>query len=405
MILHPRPSPIAATMYQLRDMGVDAIIMHGPSGCCFRTARLLEIDGIRVFTTAMNENDFIFGATEKLKNVIDDVISYLREQDSKDSKNSKNPDESRQLKIGVVGTCASMIIGEDITGLNDEYGDNELILAVDIHSGLTDNTIGAIRAMESALDVNLISEEEFTRQVELLNKATEVEKTKGMAKKKYLKPTYDDDIDEVIKIFKEKIRNLDTSNNVNKVNNSKSKPVIACVLNAKKETSYLFSHPIVEINKAFKDDVTIINIANLDSSVGFEKVKNDAKNVLSEFKENGIHIDYITGGLDEYPITGSKASEILNKLSNSNNIDEIPDIIFVSGVPHALDDKVLSQIKEKNPKVVTIGISDGPRLYYPIKDMFDYGIIELDAHAKVLGKKNIVKSRFGELVKYTFSKE
>ncbi|MBP2201690.1 putative methanogenesis marker 13 metalloprotein [Methanococcus voltae] len=405
MILHPRPSPIAATMYQLRDMGVDAIIMHGPSGCCFRTARLLEIDGIRVFTTAMNENDFIFGATEKLKNVIDDVISYLREEDSKEPKNLKS---SRLLKIGVVGTCASMIIGEDITGLNEEYGDNELILAVDIHSGLTDNTIGAIRAMESALDVNLISEEEFNRQVELLNKATEVEKAKGMAKKKYLKPTYDDDIDEVIKIFKEKIRNSNSSNSssdLDNLNNVKSKPVIACVLNAKKETSYLFSHPIVEINKAFKDDAAIINIANLDNSVGFEKVKNDAKNVLSEFKENGITIDYITGGLDEYPITGSKASEILNKLSNSNNIDEIPDIIFVSGVPHALDDKVLSQIKEKNPNAVTVGISDGPRLYYPIKDMFDYGIIELDAHAKVLGKKNIVKSRFGELIKYTFYKE
>ena len=64
-IIHPRPSPIAATLYTLRDMNVDVIIMHGPTGCCFRTARLLESDGVRVVTTGMSENDFILGAGEK----------------------------------------------------------------------------------------------------------------------------------------------------------------------------------------------------------------------------------------------------------------------------------------------------------------------------------------------------
>ena len=34
--MHPRPSPIAATLYTLRDMNVDVIVMHGPTGCCFR---------------------------------------------------------------------------------------------------------------------------------------------------------------------------------------------------------------------------------------------------------------------------------------------------------------------------------------------------------------------------------
>ena len=51
--MHPRPSPIAASLYTLRDMNVDVIIMHGPNGCCFRTGRLLESDGVRVLTTAM----------------------------------------------------------------------------------------------------------------------------------------------------------------------------------------------------------------------------------------------------------------------------------------------------------------------------------------------------------------
>lgn len=170
MILHPRPSPIAASMYQLRDIGIDAIILHGPSGCCFRTARLLEMDGVRVFTTAMDENDFIFGALEKLNNTIDEVINYLENND---------PNKDKYI-IGIVGTCASMIIGEDIFSPIDDFkeknGKEVVIIPVDIHSGLNDNTIGAIRTMETCLDLLIIDEQEFNRQKEMLEKATEIEK-------------------------------------------------------------------------------------------------------------------------------------------------------------------------------------------------------------------------------------
>ncbi|RAP52142.1 MAG: hypothetical protein BZ138_03625, partial [Methanosphaera sp. rholeuAM270] len=89
--MHPRPSPIAAALYTLRDLEVDVIIMHGPAGCCFRTGRLLEDEGIRVITTAMNENDFIFGASQKLIDTIREVEEAF------------HPDS-----IGIVGTCASM---------------------------------------------------------------------------------------------------------------------------------------------------------------------------------------------------------------------------------------------------------------------------------------------------------
>jgi nitrogenase molybdenum-iron protein alpha/beta subunit len=64
--MHPRPSPIAASLYTLRDLNADVVIMHGPHGCCFRTGRLLESDGIRVLTTSMSEKVFIFGASDKL---------------------------------------------------------------------------------------------------------------------------------------------------------------------------------------------------------------------------------------------------------------------------------------------------------------------------------------------------
>ena len=87
--MHPRPSPIAASLYTLRDMNVDVIIMHGPHGCCFRTGRLLESDGVRVLTTAMAENDFILGASEKLENTLKEAYDMFKPE-----------------FIGVVGTCA-----------------------------------------------------------------------------------------------------------------------------------------------------------------------------------------------------------------------------------------------------------------------------------------------------------
>ncbi|ABR55309.1 vanadium nitrogenase-associated related protein N [Methanococcus vannielii SB] len=363
MILHPRPSPIAASMYQLRDIGIDAIILHGPSGCCFRTARLLEIDGIRVFTSSMSENDFIFGAMDKLRNVINEVLEYLKKECPK-----KEP-----YKIGVVGTCASMIIGEDLKSAVEEFED--IIIPVEIHSGLNDNTIGAVRAMEGALLSGLITNREYERQKKMLLKATEIEKARGMAKNKYLKPNYDDDLEKFIEILKNAKKEIKNGKNLK----------LACILNAKKETAYLFSNPLLELNKHFN----CINIANLDENIGFDKIRKDAKNIVKEFNENGFKIDYITGGLDEYPIACENALSYLIELN--------PDIVIVSGVPHAL---LIEKLKDMNPNVITVGISDGPRLYHPIKEVYDFCIIELDAHAKVLGNEKIVKSRLGEILSY-----
>ncbi len=342
MIFHPRPSPIAAAMYQLRDLGVDGIIIHGPSGCCFRTARLLEMDGVRVFTSGISEDNVIFGAEKNLREVLDYAISYIKKE---------NP------IIGIVGTCASMIIGEDIWSIAEDYK-NATIIPVEVYGGYEDNTVGAIKVMESALKIGLIDEDEYNRQVYLLKKATELEKKRGMAKDKYIKPCYDDDLKEVLKILKDA-----------KEDNLK----VACVLNAKKETAYLFVHPLIVLNEIFN----CINIGNLNKSKGLPKIKKDAENILKRFKP-----DYIVGGLDEYPITGEKIVNILKK--------ENVDIAVVTGIPHALP--------IENLDIVKIAVSDGPRTYYPIKEIYDYAIVELDAHAKVLGKRDVVKSRFGEVL-------
>ena len=74
-MLHPRPNPIIAAMYTLRDLEVDVILMHGPAGCGFMASRRLEEAGVRVMTTGMQENDLIFGAEEKLVRILKNVES------------------------------------------------------------------------------------------------------------------------------------------------------------------------------------------------------------------------------------------------------------------------------------------------------------------------------------------
>ena len=95
LIMHPRPSSIVAALYTLRDLDTDVVILHGPPGCSFKHARLLEEDGMRVVTTSLDESGFVFGGHDALVEVLEKVIERF------------NP-----RRIGIVGTCASMIIGE-----------------------------------------------------------------------------------------------------------------------------------------------------------------------------------------------------------------------------------------------------------------------------------------------------
>lgn len=350
-MIHPRPSPIAAALYTLRDMEVDVIIMHGPAGCCFRTGRLLEDEGIRVITTAMNENDFIFGASEKLIETIREVEETFHPEN-----------------IGIVGTCASMIIGENMKNDAQEAGIDSNIIIVETHGGFDegDNTSGAIQALKAAEDAGIIATEEVERQTLMLQKATELEKTRGMAKGKYIQPDYGDNKVKVAKKI------LDTLNEGKKV---------SIVLNAKKETSYLFAD-IMTINwtEHFPENVPVF-IANTDESIGLPYIRHHAETVNQTINKKA---DYITGGLDEYPITGTKAEEILCDIDS--------DLTVVLGVPHAVD--------VNNVPGETIAVTDGPRLVEPLRQMgFDNVVTELDAHSKTLGAKGIVESEFAQTIR------
>ena len=370
--MHPRPSPIAASLYTLRDLNADVVIMHGPHGCCFRTGRLLEGDGVRVLTTAMAENDFIFGASDKLEETL------------------RKADEMFNPKlVGIVGTCASMIIGEDLKEAIDKVDTEAVVLPVESHGGFGegDNTEGAIAVLEAAVKYNVIPEKEANRQIEMLKLATEIEKTRGMAKGEYIKPNFGDNKEEVAKIVVEAIR---------------SGKKVAFVLNAKKETSYLFADVMNvnfdEINKDNKVNNKVSNktdnkannkptiIANLDENIGLPRIRDHARNIKKDLAKNGIAVDYITGGLDEYPVTARKAEEILKE----NEFD----LVIVAGVPHAL------KVEELDENTETIAVTDGPRLVEPLKQLgYNHVVAELDAHSKTLGTERIVDSDFAMMIR------
>jgi Ni-sirohydrochlorin a,c-diamide reductive cyclase subunit CfbD len=352
--LHPRPSPIAASLYTLRDLNADVIILHGPHGCCFRTGRLLENDGVRVVTTAMSENDFIFGAAAKLEETLREADKLFHPQ-----------------LVGVVGTCASMIIGEDMQEAVNNAGIPAKVLTVESHGGLSegDNTEGAIAVLEAAQLEGVIPPEETERQTRMLKKATEIEKTRGMAQGKYIAPSYGDDKEKVANVLLEAFENGDK---------------IAFVLNAKKETSYLFTDILkIPFRELYPENKPLV-IANLDLDTGLPRIRQHAQNIQEELDETGLEVDIITGGLDEYPITGEKAVEYLQK--------ENLDLIVVAGVPHALPIEKLN--------IQTIAITDGPRLVEPLKKLgYTWVVTELDAHAKTLGTDKIVESDFGTVLR------
>ncbi len=352
--MHPRPSPIAASLYTLRDMNTDVIILHGPHGCCFRTGRLLENDGVRVVTTSMSENDFIFGAKEKLEDTLLKVDEMF----------------SPKL-VGVVGTCVSMIIGEDMKKAVENANINSKVVIVESHGGLGegDNTEGAIAVLNSASKEGIISNTEMERQTKMLLLATQIEKTRGMAQGQYIKPSYGDNKVKVAKFLLDALKNGDK---------------VAFVLNAKKETSYLFSDLLkIPFEKHFPNNKIAI-IANLDDKVGLPRIRQHALNIKNELLEDGIVIDTTTGGLDEYPITGERAVEILK--------NQKFDVVVVAGVPHALPIEKIESIK--------IAVTDGPRLVEPLKKLgYHHVVTELDAHAKTLGTDRIVPSDFGDALK------
>lgn len=346
-VIHPRPSSIVAALYTLRDLGAEVVILHGPSGCCFKHARLLEEDGVRVLTTALDEAGFVFGGQEPLVRLLKKANAMFHPK-----------------LMAVSGTCSSMIIGEDLHQAVLAADLDVPVLEVEVHAGYRDNTRGVIITLESARDRGIIDEAEFERQKTLLEKATEVERLYGAASSEYLAPERGD-----VK-FEAAARLLDLISDGKRGLN---------ILNAKKETAYMFADITAVVAETAPGQVD--TLANLDEAVGLPKVRRDARNIARDLRERGIDFKLI-GGLDEYPVAGEAVSSFISGQKKY-------DFAVISGVPHALPAAALEGME-------IFSITNGPRQVRPLRDLgHQHVMVELDLHPKTMGVTHLVESEFG----------
>ena len=353
-ILHPRPSAIVAALYTLRDLDADVAIMHGPAGCSFKHSRLLEEDGMHVLTSAMNESNFVFGGHESL-------VMVLR----------KAEEMFHPELMGVVGTCSSMIIGEDLHQAVEDSGVGAKckVIAVNVHAGYRDNTVGVILTLESAYKSGIIGGEEFERQKRMLEAATKLEKEVGAASKSYIPPSKGDS-------------KIDVAHRLLELIDKGKKGV--CVLDAKKETVFMFADILRAVNKV-AEPAQIVNIANLDTEVGLKKIRGYSEKILDELTTDGIKIDHIIGGLDEYPVAGEKAAALIHDFYSSC------DFAVLLGIPHAVP------LDKYGIKAEIFSVTNGPRTIEPLKWLgHDHAVLEIDLHPKTMGATGIIPSEFGD---------
>lgn len=348
--MQPRPSSIVAALYTARDLGVTVSILHGPSGCSFKHARLLEEDGMRVLTTSLSENEFVFGGQDRLI----EVLKYAEQ-------------EFKPSRMAVVGTCVSLIIGEDLEAAVEMADLTTETIAVDIHAGFPENIDGVIATLVPAARAGWISEKELTRQKDLLKKANEVERLRGAAMKSYIEPSRGD------------LKHLAATRLLTLIKEGKRG---VAIMNAKKETAYMFADILLGLHDTVPD-ATISYSANLELR-GLPKVQRDATNIATELIQRGLQFSP-QGALDEYGATGDMLGEWIRK--------EDPDFALITGVPHAIPQEYLQGIE-------CFSITNGPRQVGPLKEQgHAHVMVEVDLHPRTLGVTTIVESEFGAVLR------
>lgn len=349
-VLHPRPNPIVAAMYTLRDLDVDVIVMHGPAGCAFMASRRLEEAGVRVVTTGMREGDLVFGAEERLVKVLGKVEM-----------------EFRPKMVGIVGTCASMIIGENLDSAVKKAAIRAIVLPVDVHGCMGPNTSGAIRTLEVAAQKGVISDDEMERQRSMLAKATLLEQEKGLTSREYLEPHPGAT---KLTVALEIVRTLREGKKV------------GVALNAKKETAYGFADIMRAIEYArSKSGGRTAHFGNLATDIGLPRIRRYAQEIMRDLREAGVKVA-ITGGLDEYPMTGTRAAMMMEEAGL--------DLRVIAGVPHAVpgigrhDILVTDQCRE---------------LRNYIDHGFEMSVGEVETHALVMKAHSVLLSELGQTIR------
>lgn len=339
-MMHPRPNPIVAAMYTLRDMDVDVILIHGPAGCGFMASRPLEEAGIRVVTSGMGENELIFGGTDALVRTLKSAY-----------------DEFRPKTMAIVGTCASMIIGEDMEVAIKRAALDCNVFAVDCHGCMGDNTKGAIKALESACTRGILDDEETDRQISLMKSATKLEKKSGMAARQYLSPSRG-------------MTKLDVCRQI--INYLREGKRIAVVMIAKKELAYRFADMFTAMNDASgKFGGELGFFANMDGGIGLPRIRRYCDDINAELVENGVSVENI-GGLDEYAIIGDRMKERVDAFA--------PDLRIILGICHSYPEIGANDIL----------VTDQPRQLANYLAQGFTAVGEISSHTMVMGARKIV---------------
>jgi Ni-sirohydrochlorin a,c-diamide reductive cyclase subunit CfbD len=348
--MQPRPSSIVAALYTARDLEVGVSVLHGPSGCSFKHARLLEEDGMRVLTTSLADNEFIFGGQEPL-------TAALRYAER----------EFAPERMAVIGTCVSMIIGEDLRSAVDQSGITTPVIPVDIHAGYPENIDGVIATLIPAAEAGWISDEELERQKFLLAKANEVERARGAASHAYIEPSRGD--------LKHKVAE-------SLLHEAGSGKRGVAIMNAKKETAYMFADELIALREVCPDaDITYI--ANVEER-GLPKVRRDSVRIAAAFRDAGVPLEAV-GALDEYGAIGDNLGEKIKEIK--------PDFAFIVGVPHAIPPEFTQGTR-------CYSVTNGPRQVAPLKEAgHQFVVVEIDLHPKTLGVRSVIESEFGSVLR------
>ncbi len=348
--VHPRPNPIVAAMYTLRDMEVDVIVVHGPSGCGFMASRMLEEAGVRVLTSGMTDNDLVFGGADTLVGTLKAVKERFGPR-----------------TVAIVGTCVSSVIGEDTDMCIKRADIGCNVFSVFSHGCMGDNTEGAIKAVEAGRNAGIISPEEAERQITVMRVATALERERGMAARQYLEPVRGP-------------TKLNIAKRINKTLASGGKIGVAMI--AKKELAYRFADIFLALKEA--SDVLggeVFTVANLDKNKGLPRIRRYAEDISSELESKGVVIDKVVGGLDEYALIGEEVKTILEASD--------PDLMILCGIPHAYP----------NPPPEAILITDQPRQLANYLDQGYEAVGEISSHSMVMGTRKIVPLETGDTIR------
>ena len=163
------------------------------------------------------------------------------------------------------------------------------------------------------------------------------------------------------------------------------------ILNAKKETAYMFADANMAVCEAARklNAPVPVTIANLDVTIGLPRIRRYANTITKAYADNGYKIDHITGGLDEYPVTGDLAAEIIKDQYSGSEGYAGYDYVVITGVPHGVPAEALQGME-------IFSITNGPRQVEPLRKAgHQHVMVEIDLHPKTLGVDNIVESEFG----------